>query len=224
MRRVMTVSVVLAVAAVAGSAQAQLASFAYNALGGNFSPTTPGNGTFLARAVDLPTLRTDGSFRRIAVPGGTADFFPGFVSATNPADIVLSLDLSSITATSAVGTGNIVITDVNGVTFSASVAGTWTVVGSGASTFSTFSGAMTAANFSPNSGLFVGDAGSFALPLPGAPLEGAVVTLSFTGANFLGSGFSGRTTNVIGQIVPTPGAVALLGLGGMLAARRRRQA
>lgn len=218
--RSLSVGAALATFALSGAAMAQgtVGTFTYNSLSGNYTQSSPTAGAFSAFAVDTPTLRTDGSFERQVPTTGVAQFVPGFVSAANPADIVLNLSVFNVTSTSADSTGTIAITDVNGTVFNASISGSWTIV-PGAIVFSTFSGSINTPSFTGPT--FTGNTGSFATDLPG-PLSGAIVTLTFSGVSFLGGSFSDATTNVAGQLVPTPGAVALLGLGGLLAARRRR--
>jgi hypothetical protein len=69
-------------------------------------------------------------------------------------------------------------------------------------------------------------ASSFALYSYSAGLldgvENATIRLTFTGAT--GSTGNNRLDNIVvqGTLIPTPGAAALMGLGGLVAARRRR--
>jgi MYXO-CTERM domain-containing protein len=60
--------------------------------------------------------------------------------------------------------------------------------------------------------------------LPGNPLTGAIVNLVFGTSNpgFFVNNFNDFAVGVSGQVVPTPGVLALMGLGGLAAARRRR--
>jgi uncharacterized protein (TIGR03382 family) len=52
--------------------------------------------------------------------------------------------------------------------------------------------------------------------------EGAIVNLVFGATDFFQTSFAERATGVTAQIIPAPGAMALLGLGGIVAGRRRR--
>ncbi len=54
------------------------------------------------------------------------------------------------------------------------------------------------------------------------PFDGAIVQLTFGSPNFFETSFANRNTGVTMQQIPTPGALALLGLGGLAIARRRR--
>ncbi len=221
----------IAVAGAAGAANAQtvLASFSYDSLSGSYVASSPTTGNFTAAAVN-GALTTGGFFQRTVGPIGTADYPEGFVTDANPADIVLTMAINKTSATTADGFGTITITDIDGDTFVATINGVndlgtpqsegWIQIAPG---FAAFSGALSNVVFTTNDGQFNGYTGGWVLPLPADELEGAIVNLMIGGGNnFFNSNYSGRAVGVSGQLVPAPGVIALLGLGGLAASRRRR--
>jgi MYXO-CTERM domain-containing protein len=207
-----------ALAVVAGSASAApILSFGYTELAGSYDS---GSGAFAAVAVDDGALSTAGDVSRLAAPGSTANFNAGFVSRSSFADVVLNLDVTNVSGGSADGAGSITLTDDDGDTFTADVTGTFTDGGSG---FYFFTGLLANASFSGSS--FDGtDGGSFSTDLPGdPPYDGALVQVYLDGAGgFFTHDFSGVSVQADGEIVPTPGSLALIGLAGLTTARRRR--
>ncbi len=199
-----------------------LVTFAYNNLAGTYTPTNATSGSFGAIAVDSVGLQTIGDVTRLTVPSGTADFNSGFVSAPNPANFVVNVSVDAIDQILglALGTGSFTITDNDGSTITGAIDGVWIRGGLG-QTF--FNGNLTNVNFTGAS--FDGDSGSFSTNFGSiANLEGAFTQLLLnpgTGG-FFTAGFQGVATQAQGEIIPTPGAIALLGIGGLMAARRRR--
>lgn len=221
--------IALAGAAGAANAQTVLASFSYDSLSGSYVATSATTGNFTANAVN-GALTTGGFFQRTVATIGTADFPEGFVSDANPADILLAMAINKTSATTADGFGTITITDIDGDTFLATINGVddpltpqtegWIQIAPG---FAAFSGALTNVVFTSDDGQFNGYSGGWALPLPADQLEGAIVNLMIGGgSNFFNTSYSGRAVGVSGQLVPAPGVIALLGLGGLAAGRRRR--
>lgn len=221
----------IALAGAAGAANAQevLASFSYDSLSGAYVASSATTGNFTASAVN-GALTTGGFFQRTIGPIGTADFPEGFVSDANPANILLTMGINKTSATTADGLGTIVITDIDGDTFTATINGVndlgtpqtegWIQIAPG---FAAFSGALSNIVFNTDDGQFNGYTGGWSLPLPADQLEGAIVNLMIGGgSNFFNTSYSGRAVGVSGQIVPAPGVIALLGLGGLAAGRRRR--
>ncbi len=222
LRALTIVGIVLATGTVA-HAQTTLASFSYDSLSGSYVAGTPTSGVFSANAVDQPLLRTVGNFDRTIASVGNADFPAGFVNDANPANIQLSLPVAVTSGTTAsTVAGQISITDIDGDVFNAVIDGDWYLLGPG---FTFFNGNLTNISFVDNGaadGTFDGYSGSWVMNLPGNPLEGAIVNLVFGGTNWFVQDFNDFAVGVSGQVIPTPGAMALLGMGGLLAARRRR--
>lgn len=202
-----------------------LVTVRYDSLAGSYNSAMQ---LFTARAVDTAALRTTGAVSRLVPVAGTATFEPGFVSnPANPADFLLNVTAIP-TGNPAIrtGSGSFVSTDRDGDTISGNINGTWRNGGPG---FIFFNGTLnnvviTPAGQTPESMTFDGTlAGSWDLNLPAQPpYEGAIVQLVFGAPNFFFQDFNDRATGMTAQIVPTPGALALLGIGGLIAARRRR--
>lgn len=206
------------VAGFAGAANADvIATLTYDDLAGSFR--RDGNaGVFQARAVNLPgVLQSSGATSRIVPTQGNADFVPGFVAGADPSDFVITINTNITGSGTATGLGNFVATDIDGDTVTGSLAGDWTSAGAG---ILFFNGALS--NVLLNGQTFNGNSGSWDMNLPGTPpFEGAIVQLTFSGSGFFDQNFDNRATGTTLQIVPAPGALALLGLGGLVAARRR---
>lgn len=204
-------------------------SFGYQQLSGNFTPGGNNDGQFTAFSTSIPnSLQSTGNTNREVPTTGSANFAPGFDQG-NAADgeFFMVLNLTAITNTSANATGQFRIRDVGviGDTISGDISGTWNLTNPGLPFFSgVLSNVMVVNNSGDN--VFNGTGGSgFGMGgLPPNPLSGQLQTLliyfnvpqSFAGA------FADISTNVQGQLIPAPGALALLGVGGLVATRRRR--
>lgn len=208
----------------AGTASADvIATFGYTDLNGSYTATDASNGVFSAVASSMPGLSSSGDVSRNAAPGGTAEFATGFISHGTFADVAINLSVSITGANEAVGSGTIVITDVDGDTLTADIAGEWVSPGFG---IVFFSGLMNNVYFNDNGaldGTFDGSTGSFDMDLPGTPPYIGAFSQLFIRFNqgFFTSNFTGQTVSVDGQIVPAPGALALIGVAGLVARRRR---
>jgi MYXO-CTERM domain-containing protein len=222
--------------AAAAMAQTQLAEFQYEALGSTYTASSATTGTFTASAVNLAALQTEGRVSRTIATEGTAAFEPGFVGANPFAGFNITLSVNKTSATDGTGSGTFTVTDADGDTLTGSVVnGIWNLVNTlPGGPFVAFSGDLVGVSFTDNGaadGLFNGtdalnsDNFNFtnfpAIP----PFSGAVIALSFDIDTFFDTNISlndAVSSQVSADIVPTPGALALLGLGGLAAVRRRR--
>ncbi|MFI4882652.1 MAG: PEP-CTERM sorting domain-containing protein [Phycisphaerales bacterium JB064] len=205
------------VAATAAVANAQaILTFGFTDVSGSF---TASDGSFAGSS----DAATSGDVTRLASPGGTAVYEPGFVG-TGASDFSFDIDVMITGASTADGSGTFTIVDVHGETLSGNLDGEFTQLMGGAIAFEgTLSNVMF--NDVSGDGTFDGPTvGSFGTDLPGTgPYTGALVQLFIDGSGgFFDSDFTGISTQVSGAVVPAPASLALLGLGGLAAARRRR--
>lgn len=203
--------------AAATASAAPILSFGYTEVAGSFDT---GTSVFDAVAVDNGALATAGDVTRLAAPGGTANFDAGFVSASAFADVSLTMDITAITGANASATGHIMLMDADGDSIHADVSGTFDNGGAG---FYFFTGLLSNVNLVGAE--FNGtDGGAFDMDLPGdAPYDGALVQLFLdSSGGFFTQDFDGLSVQLDGEILPTPGSMALLGLAGLATTRRRR--
>ncbi|GJQ29841.1 MAG: hypothetical protein HBSAPP03_17250 [Phycisphaerae bacterium] len=215
---------VLAGSATFAGAETVLISMRYDSLSGSYNSALQ---EFRARAADTAALRSTGAVSRLVPTTGTALFEAGFVSAANSADF--DIRVSAIPTGNPLvrtGSGLFVATDVDGDTISGVVNGTWYNGGPG---FIFFNGTLsnvilTSSGAAPENGTFDGsNGGSWDMNIPAPqPYEGAIVQLVFGAPNFFLQDFQDRATGVTAQLVPAPGALVLMGLGGLAMTRRRR--
>lgn len=207
---------VLGVIGAAGAAP--ILSFGFTDLSGSFSTAS---GQFRADASDTGGLNTSGDVTRLAGPTGTANFDTGFLSASAFADVNITMNVSPIDAQNASGMGSFTLTDDDGDTITGTINGTFNTPGVGI-TF--FTGLLS--NVTLNGTTFNGpDGGSFDMDLPGTgPYPGAFVALYIrNGSTFFNSDFRNVSVQASGEILPSAGSMALLGLGGLVAVRRQRR-
>ena len=212
-----SVAIALGGAALAGtSASGQiLASFSYSSLDSSYDS---GSQVLTTASGSVST----GEFVRQLAPTGMAMFAQG------DADFMMDIAVSNVNAMAgtADGVGTITLTDLDGDTITANVAGTFSrlpVVGSVSVLF--FNAMMSDLTFASDDGFFNGTTGSASVDFSSTGLEtfpGALVRLEITTANFFTGSFSGGFAEVDGQIVPTPGTASLIALSGLVVARRRR--
>jgi MYXO-CTERM domain-containing protein len=178
------------------------------------------------------------SMVNISGDGAWGDF-AGTLTYTHVAGNQGTLDVS-LTNTSPVGNGGFitgfVYNIINGgagrtASLSARPNANWQLVlNESANPFGTFdAGAALGGNWegggNPNNGIGVGDTGNFTFAIT-APNAGSLTASSFVGASapfqFIVRfrGFQNGQSDKVP--VPTPGALALLGAGGLIASRRRR--
>lgn len=212
------------VGGIASTASADVVyTFGFTDLAGEFIADQPGpGGQFSARAVDSALLRSAGDVSRIVAPFGTAVYDDGFVSGLDPADVVLSISVFNVLGgpiPTAEGTGSFTITDVDGDTIAGSISGLWLLLGDGVF----FNGDLSLVTITSDDGTFDGPAGG-AVDVAGAGILEGANTVLFTNAitGWWDESFRDVSTQFAGELLPTPGAMALLGLGGLVATRRRR--
>jgi len=223
------IAAVSLLAAGSGEAVAQdevLFDFAFNSMSSSYDA---GSSFFSSMAVAGDELDTSGNVRRLAEPQGTARYSPGFASdGGSLADVVVTMDIAELQTASTVGTGTLLVSDDDGDLLSADISGRWEESGLGLF----FNGSMTNVMFTDTDGLdgtFDGpDGGSFSYDEDGGPFEGALVLLQLSDGDVdFDDSFADVAADVSGQVVPTPGTLALAGIGlglwGTSGRRRRRR-
>jgi hypothetical protein len=216
----------IAIAAVAGGISAANAdivvTFTYDDLAGAFTGTGPGAGNFSAIAGNDAA----GEVSRIDGNPGSASFGVGFVNGADQSDFAISLNVNVVIPNLlASGAGNFTATDADGDTISGTINGDFifdTING-----FIFFNGSLSnvfvADNGAQDDSFDGSQLGSFQISgLGNQPFEGALTQITFGASSFFTQNFSDAATGLTAQIVPAPGALALVGMGGLLAARRRR--
>ena len=216
----------VALTTLAGAAQADLAgTFGFTDMGANWNS---GSGILNVGAEENGNLSSSGDLTNYTEVGAplTALFNSGFADGSTSADSQFTMELSNITGMSADAVGTFMVTDINGDTLSGNYVGTWT----NQFGFGFFDGEITLASYNADTeagnGMFEGNAGQ-AYAVPAGDMNGGLSMLlqmpewfdSTTGD------FQARTTQLDGILVntvPTPGSMALMGLGGLMTARRRR--
>lgn len=217
-----TALTVLTAGLLAVSANADVvATYGFTDLEGSYDSAT---GTFRALATETATYASSGDVTRIGAPTLTAEYAFGFTSRSAFAGAVFEISVTMNNGLTAVGAGSFTITDDDGDTLTGSISGMWINGGSG---FVYFNGSMSGVSFNDNGaadGMFNGpDGGGFGIPVTTAnDDDGAIVGLFIKSGSFFGSSFRDRPTQIDGQILPTPGSLALVGLGGLALSRRRR--
>lgn len=231
--KVLRVGAMLAVpAAFAASAAADvIASFGYNDLSGAFTSTSATTGMFTANASSTVNLNSSGDVTRLIPTTGTAQFAPGFFPGFGNVSVNVSVTGIDTGLLLASGTGNITMTDADGDTITADIDGVW--IGSTFIPQTYFNGALFNVQFNDNGaadGTFDGTSGSFSIADLTAMYEGSIAKLFLNPSSqtytFFNESFQDVDTQVIGEIteiVPTPGATALVGVAGLMVARRRRR-
>lgn len=217
-----SMSLVLAAGLLATTANAGVvATYGFTDLDGSYDSAT---GVFRAVATDNANYSTSGDVTTIGSPTQTAEYDFGFTTRSGFANAVFEISVTGNNGLTALGSGSFTITDDDGDTLSGLISGMWINGGGG---FVYFNGSMSGVNFSDNGATdanFDGpDGGGFSFPITQLNNEiGAIVGLFIKPGTFFGSTFRDRPTQIDGQILPTPGSLALAGIGGLALARRRR--
>jgi len=218
---------ILAFAGMTAAANADVVlSFGFTDLDGSYNN---GSSMFTANATNAGLLHTGGDVTRLQTPGaGTASYASGFFgnALAGLMNFQLSLNVTNKTTAGSLqladGSGSFTITDKDGSTITGTIAGTW-IGGIGPAGSTQFNGLLSNVLVTALDGTFDGLPGSFDGTFGQQPLEGALVNLLIQPVGgFFDADFTGVSTQTSGEIIPTPGALALLGLGGLVAARRRR--
>lgn len=217
-----TALIVLTAGLLATTASADVvATFGFTDLEGSYDSAT---GVFRAVATETANYATSGDVTRIGSATTTAEYAFGFTTRSGFANAVFEINVTMNNGLTAVGAGSFTITDDDGDTLTGNIAGMWINGGSG---YVYFNGSISDASFNDNGsadGSFDGpDGGGFGIPVTQLNNEvGALVGLFIKPGSFFGGTFRDRPTQIDGQILPTPGSLALAGLGGLALARRRR--
>ncbi len=221
----LAVGLAAAVATVASAGP--LVTFTYTNLSGQYAYNGAilDTGQFHASAVSTPVLQTDGSVSLVPGPGaGTAVFNPGFTART-VASFDIDISFFGRVGNMASGNGSFTSKDVFGNVLTGQLAGDWVMFGGAVF----FNGAIRNAVFIPNplvGPLFTGETGSFNMlpPMAAQPLDGSIVQIFLADPPnaYMDHDFRQISTGVAGQLIPTPASMALMGLGGLVATRRRR--
>ncbi|MBX3317459.1 MAG: hypothetical protein KF902_11425 [Phycisphaeraceae bacterium] len=216
------VSTVLAAGLLATAANAGVvATYGFTDLAGSYDSAT---GIFRAVATDNANYATSGDVTKIGAPTATAEYAFGFTSRSGFANAVFEIAVTMNNGLTAMGSGSFTITDDDGDTITGLISGMWINGGSG---YVYFNGSMSGVTFNDNGAAdssFDGpDGGGFSFPLTQLNNEvGAIVGLFIKPGTFFGGSFRDRPTQIDGQILPTPGSLALVGISGLALARRRR--
>lgn len=207
MTRSVRLASIAGVALLAGQASADaILSFGFTDMagsfaGGQFTVTNDGD--------------TSGDVTRIEPVSGSAHYDVGFAGGS----VIFDISVFNIGANTADGAGTFTITDADGDTLTGDIVGVW--IRGALGTF--FNGDLSNVVITSDDGTFDGPSGgSFDTALSGTPpYLGSIVQL-FIGPNFFTADFDVESVQVEGEVIPAPGAMALLGCGGLLAVRRRR--
>ena len=197
-----------------------VASYSFTDLNGSFQADT---GLFTAFAQNDADLSSGGDVSLLTGSKGTAQYDTGFLGLGS-ADVSVQFEVSNITADSADSVGIVSIVDADGDTLTASVSGSWNILNPFGFMF--FNGTTTDFSFTDNGdqdGSFDGVNGSFSLAgLTSALFDGAVSIILQNPGGFSGGNFDGVSTQTDGILIPTPGVLAIAGLGLAGVTRRRK--
>ncbi len=156
------------------------------------------------------------------MPNDSATFESGFIGVQNLADVHFEMDIGNITGTTAEGTnGRIVIRDADNDVLSGTFEGVWDYRFG----FGFFDGEITLASYNDaGNGIFEGTGNDGSFVTPDGSYIGAISFLVYMPEWFsVSTTIQGLNAEADGILVtPAPASLALLGLGGLAASRRRR--
>lgn len=208
-------------ASMASADPSTVLTWLYNDLNGSFSFTGIDSGVLTANAAAIPGgLNTAGVVNRQIPVAGSSTFLPGFFGSSAPANFTSSIAVSSINGFgpgTALGNGSFALTGVNGASITGDISGVFvsTILGIN------FNGQLD--NIVITGSVLQGDTGAIDLSFPGL-LQGSNTLLLFQTPGFFDQAFTNVPTQFQAEIVPTPGAAVLAGVGLLAAGRRRRTA
>ena len=205
-------------ASIAAADPTTVLTWLYNDLNGSFTSTGVGSGVLTANAAAIPGgLNTAGVVKRQIPVASTINFLPGFLGTSAPANFTSTINVTGIDPTFgfALGAGSFALTGVNGASITGDISGFFIATALGIN----FNGQLD--NLVITGSTLQGDVGSLDLNFPGV-LQGSNTLLLFQTPGFFDQGFTNVPTQFQAEIVPTPGAAVLAGVGLIAAGRRRR--
>jgi uncharacterized protein (TIGR03382 family) len=197
-----------------------VASYSFTDLNGSYDAASQ---AFTAFAQNDGDLSSGGDVSLLTGSKGTAQYDTGFLGLGS-ANVEVQFEVFNITPESADSGGIVSVTDADGDTLTAFVSGSWNILNPFGFMF--FNGTTTDFEFTDNGdqdGSFDGVNGSFSLAgLTDRLFDGAVSIILQNPGGFSAGDFEGVSTQTDGILIPTPGVLAIAGLGLAGMARRRK--
>lgn len=227
----LAITLAVAAGALTSAANADvILTMTYDDLGGSYVASSANTGTFSAVAVNNGPagLQSAGEVSRTDSNPGSASFEVGFVTGGSLANFSITCSFlrdGGFPNLLGSGLGSFTATDADGDTVSGDVTGTWIfdAVNNFIYLNAGLSNVVVTDNGSPDDSFNGSQLGSWQMSgLGNSPFEGALTQITFGAGNFFESDFRNAPTGLTAQILPAPGSLALLGLGGLIAGRRRR--
>lgn len=208
----------------ASAARADVFSFTYSELDGDFATTGADTGIFTAvDHANVVPFHTQGDVTRL-VPVADSTTFDFADAAIGSASVDLSVATSAITDDDALALGVLTLADVDGDTITGNVTGQWLRVGASANLIALLTDVTL--NNTSQDGTFNGTDGkswSMTFDSPG-PYHGNIIALAFNGWFTDGGGtvvdFNDITTLASGVVtapptIPEPMTLSILALSGL---------
>ncbi|MBL8999912.1 MAG: hypothetical protein JNK25_02105 [Phycisphaerae bacterium] len=225
-------AIALAVAAGALTSAANagvILTYTYHDLAGSYAASSADTGMFTAIAVNQNGgLRSAGEVSRTDSNPGSASFEVGFPGGGTMAAFSMTCSFTrdgTFPGILGSGVGSFTATDADGDTITGDVIGTWLfdAVNNFIYLNASLANVLVSDNGNQDDEFNGSQLGDFQISgLGNAPFEGALTQITFGAGNFFFADFQDKATGLTAQILPAPGSLALLGLGGLVAARRRR--